>query len=505
MSWVVRNSTRSAVAFIALLVASTAPAADRFVSTTGADPANDCTSSTAPCATLSHAVSQAASGDTVKVADGVYSDAVYITSSTTLPLVGGWKPDFATPDAGGTKRTILTQVVYLDANGGNTIDVTLAHFTFSNVAIFTGDGTVHASVADSIVNRGALSAIADPGGTLDLAVADSIMRRCPVSGLILGVDGSATVGLTNCELTSNKQSGMQIQTHGTGHLQLDVADSTFKGNRSTTEVSGALDAVSAEDSTLDIAIHHSVFSSNRTNPPFYLPGRGGAVSARAIGSSTLSFTAADSTFSGNRATHGGGLAFEVGVELSPGTSHLSATLTNSVVVGNSVAPAGGAGNVSPPSHGGLYYLVGTGGTLSAAMVDTTVTRNRATGGPGGMGFSASGTGSGTLTLRNTIVYGNKASTAPNLFLSAVPGGSAIVDADHDDLGSVDNDPSLPGTFNDDGGNISADPRLRGGVFLKVGSPAIDAGTCTGAPATDFEGDPRPTGASCDIGADEFVP
>jgi len=52
----------------------------------------------------------------------------------------------------------------------------------------------------------------------------------------------------------------------------------------------------------------------------------------------------------------------------------------------------------------------------------------------------------------------------------------------------------------------ADPRLsRGDSRLTGGSPAIDTGTRLGAPATDFEGDPRPTGAGCDMGADEFVP
>ncbi len=39
--------------------------------------------------------------------------------------------------------------------------------------------------------------------------------------------------------------------------------------------------------------------------------------------------------------------------------------------------------------------------------------------------------------------------------------------------------------------------------LKAGSPAIDTGTPTGAPATDFEGDPRPLGKGYDIGADEY--
>ncbi len=56
-----------------------------------------------------------------------------------------------------------------------------------------------------------------------------------------------------------------------------------------------------------------------------------------------------------------------------------------------------------------------------------------------------------------------------------------------------------------GGNINADPRLTADLHLRADSPAIDAGTCTGAPATDFDGDTRPAGTTCDIGADEFVP
>jgi hypothetical protein len=58
-----------------------------------------------------------------------------------------------------------------------------------------------------------------------------------------------------------------------------------------------------------------------------------------------------------------------------------------------------------------------------------------------------------------------------------------------------------------GGNISADPLFLSATdhHLTASSPAIDAGTCAGAPGTDFEGDPRPTGTGCDMGADEFVP
>jgi len=58
-----------------------------------------------------------------------------------------------------------------------------------------------------------------------------------------------------------------------------------------------------------------------------------------------------------------------------------------------------------------------------------------------------------------------------------------------------------------GGNISADPLLVSftDIHLSSTSPAVDAGTCTGAPTTDFEGEPRPSGGGCDMGADEFVP
>jgi len=56
-----------------------------------------------------------------------------------------------------------------------------------------------------------------------------------------------------------------------------------------------------------------------------------------------------------------------------------------------------------------------------------------------------------------------------------------------------------------GGNISDPVFVFGDIHLSARSPCIDAGTCTGAPTTDFEGDPRPIGAGCDIGADELVP
>src|SRR5258705_4849494 len=94
----VRNAL-GAIVMIALVVGATgqAQAADRFVSTAGSDTANDCLSSVSPCRTVGYALSQAASGDAVKVAGGSYRENVAVNTATTLTVSGGWASDFSSP------------------------------------------------------------------------------------------------------------------------------------------------------------------------------------------------------------------------------------------------------------------------------------------------------------------------------------------------------------------------------------------------------------------------
>ena len=109
----------------------------------------------------------------------------------------------------------------------------------------------------------------------------------------------------------------------------------------------------------------------------------------------------------------------------------------------------------------------------------------------------------SLDAEVTSGAGSSSSSSDRRFRKREVPRCKSVAAEHDDIG-VHVEPS--GTFNDQGGNLAVDPKLHGGtVDLTAASPLIDAGTCTGVPATDIEGDPRPSGGGCDIGADEFVP
>ncbi|HRI68141.1 MAG TPA: choice-of-anchor Q domain-containing protein, partial [Polyangium sp.] len=55
------------------------------------------------------------------------------------------------------------------------------------------------------------------------------------------------------------------------------------------------------------------------------------------------------------------------------------------------------------------------------------------------------------------------------------------------------------------GNINADPQYDATFHIPLTSPCRNAGTMTGAPAFDFDGQMRPQEMMFDIGADEFVP
>lgn len=279
---------------------------------------------------------------------------------------------------------------------------------------------------------------------------------------------------------------------------------------------------------------------------------GGGAEIRAVSGGHLSFTVDNSSVARNRtrdflSTDGGGLR----VVEDGASSQVDVTVTNSQVerntanVGSAIsglAINGGdgptlsvTGSVVVKNRGGAIYYLGpvtidgsrvlrnAGGGLvlgGPATITNSVFAGNTPGGaaPDGTAIAASG----DITIVNSTISANR--VRPFKTALAVNGNVVIVNTiawgnlgqgsarDLQTFGGVSLQNCLVGESSgplvDLGGNLNADPLLVGppdDVHLGPGSPAIDTGTCSGAPLVDFEGDPRPTGGSCDIGADEFVP
>jgi len=225
---------------------------------------------------------------------------------------------------------------------------------------------------------------------------------------------------------------------------------------------------------------------------------GGGISAPPEGSSVTAVTINASTIAGNKVTGGlveglGGGVYVLG----------DLAILNSTVSGNSAESTAG--------------MVQGGGVLAAleptatepskvSILNTTIAGNSVgTAGVGG-GLAIYNPTPGVVTelaVKNTIVAGNSGPTGPSDC-----GTVATIASDH----NLSSDASC--MFTDPGSRQNADAKLgplqaNGGetdtMALLAGSPAIDAGTNEGCPATDQRGVARPQGAACDIGAFELVP
>ncbi len=206
-------------------------------------------------------------------------------------------------------------------------------------AIFNDGGTL-AILSSTLTNNSAGfgGALYNSGSAAAITIADSTLSNNSATqsgGFMLNDSGSATI--IRSTVSGNSSSG----TAGNGAIynfeaDLDIIDSTFTGNTSTTSVG----AVQNFAGTTDIA--NSVFAGNSaantsgavlnnaggvmtiTNSMFTGNRAGNAAGALTNNaSSTLTIT--NSTFAGNNATTGGGIFI-------PGAT--TTTITNSVVWGN---------------------------------------------------------------------------------------------------------------------------------------------------------------------------
>jgi hypothetical protein len=335
------------------------------------------------------------------------------------------------------------------------------------------------------VLAGDLRVEAGLGETIDVTVDGFTVTRSHGVVALSSDDGALSLTLTSCAVKRNKPGGIGAFSSQTSTLALQISDSTISANRTSP---GSVFLEASDTSVLTLAMSDS--SVERSQRNITLGGQGIYLSG--LGSASLAATLTRTVVARSRKF--GILAFGAFLELSDSSvvrnrgGGIGAGLGAAVTITNSV--------VARNRGGGIVFS-----GPSMAILNSTVIGNRAGCSPpssscsGGIGVG----GVGTIDLTNTIVWGN---TAGNDGADNLTNAGATVNIDHSDLG-----PGVNGGYNDLGGNISADPLFvsRGDPHLTAGSPAIDTGTCVGAPAADFEGDPRPTGGGCDMGADEFVP
>jgi hypothetical protein len=314
-----------------------------------------------------------------------------------------------------------------------------------------------------------------------------------------GISNAGTLTVSDCVLTNNQaRYGGGIYNYNADGGLVTITHSMLKYNNATYSTSGIPTlgggiynnggTVSLTDSTLS-----GSSSAGGTSLA------GGTVSEGGDICNTGTMTVTRSTLSGNSvsalsrgsATSAGGAVYNSG-ELN---------ITNSTIYGNSVSVTALFSSSSGNSSGGGIYNTGV-----LTLVSTTLSGNSASNrGPGSSsGGGVSTTSAGVTTVRNTLVAGNTAGTAPDVngtlasqgynLISDGTGGSGFVDTDLVGTSANPIDPML-GPLQNNGGPTQT-------IALLPGSPAINAGDNTGAPDTDQRGFARIVGGTIDIGAFE---
>jgi hypothetical protein len=288
---------------------------------------------------------------------------------------------------------------------------------------------------------------------------------------------------------------------------LVVTNSVISGNQAFQ--GGGIDNGASSTATL-------TDSTVADNEIFY--GAGGGI--RNAGSLIVLGT----TIANNAAYGGGGITNSVGGTVTVQRSTISG---NSIKGSRSYSAGGGilnggaleilnstiSDNGSGASFRGGGVSSGCSGCANVArltILDSTVTGNIA----GGYLLEGGGiyVGSGTLTLKRSIVSGNHGWTRE---IDVKPGVSIVADEfnvlGHDgDAGVTGFVPGSTDIVPNDSPEAILLPLADNGGGTKthalaIGSPALDASPDDAAcPATDQRGNPRPRGPACDIGAFEGV-
>lgn len=362
----------------------------------------------------------------------------------------------------------------------------------------SGDATgtqIGGSISGALGAGTAAVVVSDCGGSAPSLQADVTAHASTTSGAGILVDGDCAPAITGTVTLENTATN-QVQT--------------LAGVRCT----------GAARCTLDGATVRIV--GNTTTPGAQITATGvdcDAASCVTIRDSDIRGLSAAGELRNSR-YHGGGV-------VAPGATLVSGNLIDAGCSGGDGVGLRGSGRIENnviwgPSCGGSY--LDSPLSLATALEVTgsaDVHSNTLFGGGAADGVLVGQTGCSSVgvtfgddvSLRNNIVessagclatyavHRSSLSHPPSPFEhnDLVSGSTALYVDDTTNLTSLDAVNALPGAA----GNLAVEPSLTG-YHLAAGSPCIDAGTTTGAPSADIDGDARADGAP-DIGADEALP
>lgn len=445
---------------IAMAVPS-AEAVDRFVDgNSGSDSGNNCTSAASPCASVTRAISVSTAGDTVRIANGVYTEILNIDKALALR---------------GESR--VGTIIQAAANRGDAADRTIS--IADDLAVQLSDLTIrHGNTGLS-------------GGGLQSFGGDLLIERVAfvdndAEGTGAGLRSGENVVVMNDVLFRNNGSSQTTSGGGAGFganfdpTDVTLTNVTFENNTARVN-GGGLVLSNVQTQASDVAFIGNVSDDN-----------GGGLSY--IGSNSLdsSLALTNAVFVGNRATDfGGGMYTQ--------SDDTPFTIINALFSGNLADLGGGLYNASGLDEG------------DRILINVTMTGNRA------MGDGGRGGGIDRpidMTFRNTIIWNNQdesgigtpEATMDDFF------SSDIIDVSNSLLqGYPANE--FPGSNNLDGTdsgnnplfrdavNPGGAPSLAGNLRLQQGSPVRDQGNnsfVTGV-GTDLDGEARIFGDTVDLG------
>jgi hypothetical protein len=285
-----------------------------YVATTGSDASNNCALAASPCATIGHALSQAAANDVIEVAPGRYPEHS-LTVSVSVTIQGS-----------GARSTIIDgqhkgQVMLVEPG---------AAVALTRLTIADGHSPGHAGAVE---NSGTLSLrhdrftgdhAADPGGAIVNYTTITSMVDDAFTGDVSARYGGAIENFGSIDTASGDTFTDNFAEVGAGAVDnqgsiTSLDDSSFTANRSG--YSGALDNTGTIGD-----LSRDTFWRNEVS------GYGGAVGNELATISALT----DDTFAGNSVSDG--LGEGGALELDTGTIGL---LANDTVIGNHAALGGG--------------------------------------------------------------------------------------------------------------------------------------------------------------------